>query len=439
MLVSSLVAHNRFMAWMPVRAGRDHLEQYAKMSVLDAVAELVWNGLDAEADEVDVEIQTGTMGLDSLRYVTRIVVVDNGHGITHERALTDFQSLGDSWKKTLNGRTLNGKRALHGSQGRGRFYVYSLGHHARWSSVALENGQNFRVDIVGDQSKIDGFVIDDPEPTSVPTGTRVTVSVEQGRSLTALLRDDLHIQLAARLAGHLLANDDVVVRLNGTALDPQRLVEGEPVRIQLEAVSTDQSDGHETPILMIVDWTEEMRRAPGIMLCNESGMALIDLDGPTSGTAVKSTGYLLWSGFSRSRLDRAIALMQYADIITEASKVFDQHVKARLGEVTATIVTRLKREGAYPYQTDIPTDPIKRTEREMFDLVAVTVRGTLNSGGKQQRAMSARLLKLALEERPESLDRILAETLDLSVDDRAQLADMLRHSTLVRSLERLRR
>jgi hypothetical protein len=68
----------------------------------------------------------------------------------------------------------------------------------------------------------------------------------------------------------------------------------------------------------------------------------------------------------------------------------------------------------------------------MFDLVAVTARSALNAGNRQQRAMSARLFQIALQERPESLDVILAETLRLSDEEREQLADMLKVSSLAR-------
>ncbi|WP_439382087.1 ATP-binding protein [Amycolatopsis lexingtonensis] len=97
------------MVWQPVRVGRDHLGQFTNRSAVDAITELVWNGLDAEADEVDVVVETETMGPENLRYVTRVTVRDNGHGMNHERALSAFESLGDSWKKGLRGRTVNGK------------------------------------------------------------------------------------------------------------------------------------------------------------------------------------------------------------------------------------------------------------------------------------------------------------------------------------------
>jgi hypothetical protein len=50
---------NGHVAWVPIRAGQDHLQQYARQSAIDAVAELIWNGLDAEADTVDVDAEFG--------------------------------------------------------------------------------------------------------------------------------------------------------------------------------------------------------------------------------------------------------------------------------------------------------------------------------------------------------------------------------------------
>src|ERR1700728_2774722 len=137
MLLPSL-GNTEPMAWMPVEAGQDHLQQYTKKSPIEALAELIWNSLDAEATTVDVDIETESMADDGreLPFVTRVTVSDNGHGINPDKTKEQFSSLGDSWKKGLNGRTLNGKRALHGSRGRGRFYAYSIGERVKWSSIS---------------------------------------------------------------------------------------------------------------------------------------------------------------------------------------------------------------------------------------------------------------------------------------------------------------
>jgi hypothetical protein len=209
------------MAWVPVHAGQDHLLQFSRRPAIEALAELIWNGLDAEAELVDVDIETASLGPDSeLLHITKITITDTGHGITPDLATRAFPSLGDSWKKGLSGRTVNGKRALHGSLGRGRFYVYSLGHRAHWSSTSEAGDSYQRLEISGDQARIDGFSIGEAAPAEGPTGTTLAITVEQGRSLGVLLREDVPLQLAARLAPHLIGNPDLTVRINGERVDP---------------------------------------------------------------------------------------------------------------------------------------------------------------------------------------------------------------------------
>lgn len=416
-----------------MRTGSDRLGEFVRARPLDAVAELVWNALDAEATEIDVEIEsesTGVGGAD-LRHVRRIAVTDDGHGMDHERAESAFLSHGDSWKKGLNGRTLNGERALHGRQGQGRLYVYSLGYKATWSSVSDTGGSRQRVEIVADLERMAGFFISDPVATSGPVGTLVTVLVEPERNLATLVREDVASQLTARLAGHLLANKDIRVSLNGTLLDPAELMDGQPTRIALSsAAPTDETHAGVGPVLVIVDWNDEMRAAPGLVLCNADLMALVEVEKTAPQSPVRSTGYLCWDGFSQSGIDLVVARMRYPELIAEAAKRLEEHVKVRTGTVAVSIVGRLIEEQSYPYDQGAIGDPIRRTERQMFDLIAVAARRALASGSRAQRAMSARLLKLALEERPEDLDKILEDTLDLPTEDRVHLAEMLRYSTL---------
>jgi len=67
----------------------DFLERQAKAQPIVAVAELIWNGLDADATEITVDLEDDQLG--GLR---RIVVTDNGHGIPIADAPTLFRKLG---------------------------------------------------------------------------------------------------------------------------------------------------------------------------------------------------------------------------------------------------------------------------------------------------------------------------------------------------------
>ena len=307
--------------------------------------------------------------------------------------------------------------------------MYSLGHRASWSSVAQVGDEHERIEISGDQARVDGFTIGEPTKDPGPTGTILAITVEQGRALGALLRDDLARQLAARLAAHLLGNPDITVPVNGERVDPKPLIEREPVVVPLDDVPESELGGREPPEMMIVDWNDDMRSAPGVLLCTEAGMALIEVDKSAPAGTVRSTGYLRWSGWADDGADLLLAHMQYPTIVGAGVELLARHVADRTGALTATIVTTLKEEGSYPYPDDI-SDPIEETERQMFDLVAVTARGPLRNATRTQRKLSVQLLKIALQERPESLDLILGEALALTDSERDELAELLRYSSL---------
>lgn len=422
------------MAWVPIQAGQDHLQQYTKKSSIEALAELVWNSLDAEATTVDVDIEAESIADDGreLSYVTQVTISDNGHGIDPDKAQEQFSSLGDSWKKGLNGRTLNGKRALHGSRGRGRFYAYSIGDQVRWSSISSFGDGFRRIEISGTANRINGFQIDDIIELTGPssTATTVIVTVPQGRLLGSLLRDDLAEQLTARFAVHLLGNPDLVVRVNGIRLDPLPLIDGSPIDVPLPVNPEDYS-GYEQPVMTIVDWTDAVRIPTGVVLCTADGVSLIEIDRANSIGNVRSTGYLRWSGWATTGADLLLAQLDHPAIIDAGRQTLTKHIAARTGVMRSTIVETLKAEESYPYPDDI-SDPVKETERQIFDLVAVAARASLRTSTPQNRKMTVRLMQLALQERPESLDRILADALALSDAERDELADLLTYTPLSR-------
>jgi hypothetical protein len=227
----------------------------------------------------------------------------------------------------------------------------------------------------------------------------------------------------------LRGNPDITVRVNDQKIDPTPLIEGDPVEYQLDEVPTEQLYGHETPKLMVVDWSDAMKSAPGVLLCNESGMSLVEVEDSAPPGTIRSSGYLQWSGWSESGADLLLAKMQHSAVVEAGVSRLASHVAQRTSVLTTTIVATLKEENAYPYPEEI-ADPVQETERQLFDVIAVAARGPLRQSSRQQRKMTVQLLQLALQERPESLDVILGEALSLSKSEREELADLLRFSSL---------
>ena len=149
----------------------DFIQRQTKARPIRAVAELVWNGLDADASRVEVRVFRGELGM------TKIVVRDNGHGIPYQDAPRFFTHLGGSWKKP-GGKTKAKGRMLHGYEGRGRFKVFALGNVADWRvSYRTDAGDLRAYDITILADHIREIRITDEESVdSRTTGVEIEVS-----------------------------------------------------------------------------------------------------------------------------------------------------------------------------------------------------------------------------------------------------------------------
>ena len=124
-----------------VEVKKDFIEKQARAHPIHALSELIWNSLDADATLVSVELED-----DGLGGMSKIHVLDNGHGFSRAEAPDLFRSLGGSWKR-LRGHTRQKGRLLHGQEGRGRFKAFALGRTVDWKVVYGDNGTHSKFDI----------------------------------------------------------------------------------------------------------------------------------------------------------------------------------------------------------------------------------------------------------------------------------------------------
>ena len=127
----------------------DHLERIAQTRrPILALAELIWNSVDANAQRIDVTlIDDGLNGV-----VKAIEVADDGHGIPYAEAEELFSRLGGSWKQRRR-HSVEGRRILHGKEGRGRFRAFSLGNVVDWDVRAFDPSgalQRYRISMIRD-------------------------------------------------------------------------------------------------------------------------------------------------------------------------------------------------------------------------------------------------------------------------------------------------
>ena len=413
-----------------VKAGKSHLDTYAGRPAVDALAELIWNGLDAEADRVEVRLERGSLGNGSPEFVTRLWILDNGHGIEPEAAVERFTLLGDSWKLRLSGRTVNGLRVLHGKHGRGRFFAYSLGHRVTWRTVWEDShGRKLGYRIRGRRTSINEFEISEPRESDEQTGTEVDIRVEQGRSLSRLLHDEVNTQLCARFAPHLLGNRDIEIVVDGRRLNAERLVACQVDDEPLDELREEDLASHPPPVLRIIEWNEHVRgEMPTLVLCNAGGAALAEFDHKHR-QPVRVTGYLLWSGFESTGANLTVVGMVHPAILNAVRDRISVYVNARTRELRGSIVEQLREEGSYPYPTTPSEDAVLKAEQQLYDVALVAARSAFGRTQRERR-MTARLMQIAVQSRTAEVNDLMDEVLGLPPDIREMLRDLLRDTTL---------
>ncbi len=120
----------------------DLVEAQTRADPVRALAELVWNSLDADASNVQVELEKNNLGT-----LSKIVIYDDGGGFSRAEAAALFGSLGGSWKR-LSRVTKTKQRAMHGQEGRGRYKAFALGSIAEWKVCYLKDGKPFSYSIL---------------------------------------------------------------------------------------------------------------------------------------------------------------------------------------------------------------------------------------------------------------------------------------------------
>ncbi|WP_433315999.1 ATP-binding protein [Micromonospora chersina] len=386
---------------------------------MSAIAELVWNALDANATYVKVELDRTLAGA-----VDRIIVTDNGEGITPSQARESFREYGDTWKARRT-HTAGHHRILHGQNGEGRLYALALGDHLTWSSVSRVDGRNVRTRITGSRKRPTVWNIDDPAETSDSTGTTVTITVPQGKRLRALESAEAPDNLAARLAFYLKAYSGIKVEYDGVILNPENIIQ-DVVDLRLDLPSEYVSES--PPIVTFVEWKTRITDRK-MLICNSEGIALAEYGEDWSDAVVSFTPYLRWRGFSdMSAEDIHMLPMTHAVLLHAAEQSIRKHVSRRRAEISSQVVEQLKTEGLYPYDTT-ETSPTQMVERQTFDLVVTVARTALPPRGAP-RQLSVNLIQAALERDPTDLHSILDRVLSLSPQERAHLGRLIQDTQL---------
>lgn len=410
-----------------IEAKKDFLERLAVGSPVKAVSELIWNGLDAGADHVAVRFESNPLdGIEKIR------VKDTGCGIEHGDIQSLFGNLGESWKKS-KGRFKG--RALHGKNGQGRFKAFGLGTRVEWQTVYESGDGPMRYQIIGNATSLTDLRFTDPvKANGDPCGTEVIVSGIE-KSHGSLLGEKAREGLAKYFAAYLSQYPDIIIEYDGERVDPSTLQLSKE-EILLEDIPLSGGKKANASVT-VVEWAMPSKRV--VHLCDADGVSLHETE---AGQTIRAPGfeftvYVRSNHFREMDKEGTLVLDELhpdvAAIVNSAKQAVKSFFRRRLSEQQSQIVERWKKEEIYPFETKEHLSAVEEAERQVFDILAVNIESYLpafEEADHKSRRFMFRLLAQAVQESPDSVQRIITEMLNLKKEEQETLSELLEVTSL---------
>lgn len=407
------------MRHIHIDAKDDHVLRLARRhDPAGAVAEIIWNGLDAEANLVEVEVQTNDLG-----GVDRVIVRDDGHGMPMASCESYFKNLGGSWKAAAKV-SPNLNRSMNGKSGQGRVRGFALGNVLAWRTVAEASTGREHTTITTRVGSPTFFDIDGPVTSQAATGTvfDATVPAEKVDRLTA---DRTVAVLTAEFSPFLASHPEVQIVYRGTPLDPAEA----QVRSDDYPLDTAGSASANGPILRVIEWPRDPGRE--LSLCDASGVVLATIKPEIQAPGHHFTAYILWDGFRDHYEHLALAEFEsdeLAPLLDEVRDKLRQHFRRRDEQRRHEQILQWQGERVYPYERDAET-ALEKAEREVFDIVATTVARHLPKA-QQSKKTTLRLLKEVLARDPDGMYPVVEELFHLTKRDQKDLGRLMNRTSL---------
>jgi hypothetical protein len=386
-------------------------------NAISALAELVWNSLDADARAVRVSwTENEMMG------VERVVVSDDGHGIELDDKNVEvhpFMTLGDSAKHSVEHHSPAG-RILHGRFGKGRLRALALGGVISWDTTFAtgKSSKSYTIRATVGESSVE---VSRPKAGKKPSGTTATVSLisEKGNTLDAL---DVRQRFSQIFSEHLANYPDIAIYVQGERLDPEALIRGQH---ELGDYDTAFTGGDELRwSLRATQWRDRVSDAKGrLFLCDDRRVVIAEYELGLRG-AEDYTFYLDCSRTREWEEDGLISMREDAqEVLNEARRAAHKFLRRSFKQRAQSLTEELIEQRIYPYSS-AATSPAEEQEKKLFAHFALHIRQSVGSYEKMNldnKRLLFKLLQELLHREPMAVAEVLSTVLKLSHEDRKSL------------------
>lgn len=407
-----------------VNLSDDHVKRISRATPIQAIEELIWNSLDADATRVSVRIESNDIGNYS------ITIEDNGEGITDAQANVYLTYIGNSWK-ALKSETKSG-RPIHGQKGAGRFKSFSLGRVVDWESVYQKGNEFYQLDISMNSDNANKFNISNTSKSTAKHSKSIIKVTELNDKVAAHNFDDIKDKLTQTFAIYLYTFPEIEITVNGYPINPTEAIK----------------DNTDYPLLLdglegnhkvkIIEWSEI--KSKQILLCKDNGTVLKEQKAEPY--KVRNLGYsfsiyLISDYITKLNDESILELIELApegkDLLEACYQKVNEHFKGRKSKERLLRLQSWKESGIYPFEENNDMGTIETAKREIFDIIASKVEDNLPKfadANHKTKKFTFKLLSQALEENPQSMQAIITEVLNLNTEEQDEFANLLKKTSL---------
>lgn len=211
----------------------------------EALAELVWNGYDAGASQVEILFDTN-----EIEHVNQLTVKDNGRGIDYRNLPLTFGTLLDSVKKISYQRS----SYVHGQKGKGRFSFTTFARRATWYTIVNPEGKTYSYSLSIASNNKDEFESSELKEVALetPTGTEVVLTNLFGVTASSFQSTEFMEFLCQEFGWFLFLNrkNQFSLLINGEELNYSNII----AEYDVKAVILDDEDTSYSFDLTFIRW-----------------------------------------------------------------------------------------------------------------------------------------------------------------------------------------
>ncbi len=383
--------------------------------------ELVWNGFDAKATNVSVQISDTTMG-----GTDAVSILDDGDGIDSNTLKDTFGRFNESAKRE--------DAAQHGAHGRGRLAFHKICRFATWHTRSLAGDARIEVDATSIKKYSAKQIPAETQCAALQTAAQGTLT-ELGQfsaNLPAIaeLRDKFSIEYGWFLALH--PNKSLTV--NGSIISVPRHeittknFKAGSYEFNVQVIRWEDRPSSEKSFTYLIDDVGNLVYKRLSTLNNKAGFfTSVCVSSPWARNFQPEYDLLNPDAPTLNSVEWKV-LQRRLDELTDG--VYEDFLRRQAETVIADYV----EDGYFPTYADLP--PEERdwrlaNSKELIKQVYIADPTVFNAASKKQRKIIVRLLdRLAVSNENDSLFEVLNSVLEL--DERAikKLAQQLKQTTL---------